>query len=93
MFSLARCLLVSGIALCVPITAFAQSKADAGSGPTTGVVSPNDAGSGPTPGAKPNPDTTARNSRGTGDRDDVTPGPKSTGGSQPDTPAMPAQKQ
>jgi hypothetical protein len=46
MFSLAKSLLVSGIALCVPITALAQPKADAGSGPTNGATSTNDAGSG-----------------------------------------------
>jgi hypothetical protein len=54
MFSLARPLLVSAIVLSVPLTAFAQPKADAGSGPTSGATSTNDAGSGPTPGAKPN---------------------------------------
>ena len=54
MFSLARGLLISGIVLCVPFAAYAQPKADAGSGPTNGATSTNDAGSGPTPGAKPN---------------------------------------
>jgi hypothetical protein len=54
MFSFARTLLVSGIVLSVPLAAYAQPKADAGSGPTNGATSTNDAGSGPTPGAKPN---------------------------------------
>jgi hypothetical protein len=67
--------------------AFAQLTADAGSGPTSGAASANDAGSGPTKGAKPITDSSAdmkldgatENSAG------ATPGPKSTGGSQPVT--------
>lgn len=58
MFSLSRILLVPAIALGVSAPAFAQSKADAGSGPTSGAVSTNDAGSGPTKGAKPNTGST-----------------------------------
>ena len=63
MFVLGRCLLITAVALAVPYTAFAQSKGDAGSGPTNGATSTNDAGSGPTPGAKPN--TGAADSTGT----------------------------
>lgn len=53
MFSLAKGLPVSGIILCVPVAAYAQPKADAGSDPTNGATSTNGAGSRPTPGAKP----------------------------------------
>jgi hypothetical protein len=49
MLTLARGLLLSGIALCVPFAVHAQQpKADAGGAPKM----TNDAGSGPTPGAK-----------------------------------------
>jgi hypothetical protein len=98
--SLGRNLLTCVIALGIATPAFAQPKADAGSGPTNGAVSTNDAGSGPTKGAKPNTGSTAaNNSNGSADNSasensaGVTPGPKSTGGSQPVTPAMPEKKQ
>ena len=94
MFSSNRGLLTLVIALGFAAPAFAQPKADAGSGPTSGAVSTNDAGSGPTQGAKPNAaSTAASNSSGSTERADVTPGPKSTGGSQPVTPAVPDKKQ
>ena len=59
MSSLGKSLLVLVIAIGLSGSAFAQPKADAGSGPTSGAASPNDAGSGPTKGAKPNTDATA----------------------------------
>ena len=92
---LGRSFLTSVIALALSAPAFAQTKADAGSGPTSGAVSTNDAGSGPTKGAKPNiGSTAASNSSGSTENSaGVTPGPKSTGGSQPVTPAMPEKKQ
>jgi hypothetical protein len=97
--SLSRSLATCVIALGLSSPAFAQPKADAGSGPTSGATTTNDAGSGPTQGAKPNSGSTAANtsngSAGNSDSDNsagVTPGPKSTGGSQPVTPATP-QKQ
>jgi hypothetical protein len=91
---LGRSLLTFVIALGLSTPAVAQQKADAGSGPTKGAVSTDDAGSGPTKGVKPNtgssadlnPNGSTQNSAG------VTPGPKSTGGSQPVTPAMPEKK-
>ena len=96
---LGRGFLISVIAFALSAPAVAQTKADAGSGPTRGAVSTNDAGSGPTKGAKPNTGSTAAsNSSGsTGNRTSensagVTPGPKSTGGSQPVTPATPEKK-
>jgi hypothetical protein len=71
--------------------ALAQPKADAGAGPTRGAAPANDAGSGPTNGAKP--DTTVSDSAGSTENSaGVTPGPKSTGGSQPTTPATPEKK-
>jgi hypothetical protein len=83
---------VIGLGLSVP--AFAQPKADAGSGPTKGALSTDDAGSGPTNGAKPNADTTATETKdSTANSAGVTPGPKSTGGSQPVTPITPEKKQ
>jgi hypothetical protein len=88
MSPLSRTLLISAIALSLPELASAQPKADAGSGPTSGATSANDAGSGPTKGAEPNVGSSASNSR-----PDVTPGPKSTGGSQPATPATTHKKQ
>jgi hypothetical protein len=93
--SLGRSLLTCVIALGLSAPAFAQPKADAGSGPTNGAVSTNDAGSGPTKGAKPNSSSTsASNSNNSvGNSAGVTPGPKSTGGSQPVAPAMPEKKQ
>jgi hypothetical protein len=94
MFTLARYMLVSGIALCVPFAAYAQTKMDAGSGPTNGATSTTDAGSGPTKGAKPNSDTAAASNSDSSTENSagVTPGPKSTGGAQPVTPAMPEKK-
>jgi hypothetical protein len=68
MFTLARYLLISGIALGVPFAAHAQSK-DADTKPKM----TNDAGSGPTPGAKP--DT------GKADSTSVPTGPNSPEGS------------
>jgi hypothetical protein len=95
MTSFGRSLLISVIALGLSTPAFAQPKGDAGSGPTSGTTSTNDAGSGPTNGAKPNTSTTAASdSNGSTDNSaGVTPGPKSTGGSQPVTPATPEKKQ
>lgn len=88
------------IALGLSAPAFAQPKADAGSGPTNGAVSTNDAGSGPTKGAKPKTGSTAAsnsmgsNSMGSTENSaGASPGPKSTGGSQPVTPGMPEKKQ
>jgi hypothetical protein len=81
------------IALGLAAPAFAQPKADAGSGPTSGAASANDAGSGPTKGAKPNTDATATSNGSTDNSAGVTPGPKSTGGSQPVTPITPEKKQ
>ena len=76
-------LLISAIALGLSASAFAQPKADAGSGAAKGAVSTDDAGGGPTKGAKPNTDTTAAESKdATENSAGVTPGPKSTGGAQ-----------
>ena len=87
-------LLIAAIAVGLSAPAFAQPKADAGSGPTSGATSTNDAGSGPTKGAKPNTDTNAAESKdATENSAGVTPGPKSTGGAQPVTPATPEKKQ
>ena len=74
-------LLISAIAVGLSASAFAQPKADAGSGPTKGAVSTDDAGSGPTKGAKPNTDTAAESKDATENSAGVTPGPKSTGAS------------
>ena len=79
------------VAIGVSAPAFAQSKGDAGSGPTNGAVSTNDAGSGPTAGATPKMGSTAASNSNTATQNDennagVTPGPKSTGGLQPVTP-------
>ena len=99
MSTLSRSLLTSAIVLAFSTSAFAQPKADAGSGPTNGAVSTNDAGSGPTKGAKPTSGETANNSNHSTENSNtensagVTPGPKSTGSSQPVTPAMPEKKQ
>lgn len=96
MFSLSRNLLTVAVVLGLSVPAFAQPKADAGSGPTHGAVSPNDAGSGPTKGAEKKTGSTAAASNSTGSTKNsagVTPGPKSTGGSQPVTPMTPAKKQ
>ena len=82
-------LLVSVMLFGLSASAFAQPKADAGSGPTAGSASTNDAGSGPTKGANPGAGTADSTENSAG----VTPGPKSTGGSQPVTPAMPDKKQ
>jgi hypothetical protein len=94
MSSLGKSLFISMIAIGISVPALAQPKADAGSGPTTGATSTNDAGSGPTTGSKPNSGTTTSDaSNSTENSAGVTPGPKSTGGSQPVTPAMPEKKQ
>ena len=95
MSSFGRSLLISFIALGLSTAAFAQPKGDAGSGPTSGVASTNDAGSGPTNGVKPITNTTAASdpNGSTENSAGVTPGPKSTGGSQPVTPAAPEKKQ
>ena len=72
MLTLARGLLLSGMALCVPLAAYAQQpKADVGDAPKI----TNDAGSGSTPGANPN----------TGKADSTTAptGSNAAGGSQP----------
>jgi hypothetical protein len=58
-------LLISAIAVGLSAPAFAQPKADAGSGPTKGAISTDDAGSWPTKGAKPNADKTAAESMDT----------------------------
>jgi hypothetical protein len=87
MSSLSRTLLVPAIALGLSAPAFAQPRADAGSGPTSGAISTNDAGSGPTKGAKPNTGSTA-STASSSENSDATPGPKSTGGAQPVTPGM-----
>jgi hypothetical protein len=87
-------LLISAIAVGLSAPAFAQPKADAGSGPTKGAVSTDDAGSGPTKGAKPNTDKSAAESKdATANGGGITPGPKSTGGAQPVTPITPEKKQ
>jgi hypothetical protein len=85
-------LLISLITLGLSAPAFAQPKADAGSGPTKGAVSTDDAGSGPTKGVKPNDTTAASSNDSTDNSAGVTPGPKSTGGSQPVTPITPEKK-
>ena len=83
MSSLGKRLLVLVIAIGLSGPAFAQPKADAGSGPTSGAASPNDAGSGPTKGAKPNTDAAAASNPAgsTENSAGVTPGPKSTAAS------------
>jgi hypothetical protein len=86
-----RSLLIAVIGLGLSAPAFAQPKA-AGSGPTKGAVSTDDAGSGPTNGAKPTGDPAAASDSNTENSAGVTPGPKSTGGAQPVTPAMPEKK-
>jgi hypothetical protein len=88
-------LFISVIVLGLSAPAVAQPKADAGSGPTKGAVSTDDAGSGPTKGAKPITDTTATSDSNapTDNSAGATPGPKSTGGSQPVTPITPEKKQ
>jgi hypothetical protein len=85
MSSLSRSLIISVMAIGLSGPAFAQVKADAGSGQTSGATSTNDAGSGPTEGAKPITNSTAAsNSSGSTENSaGVTPGPKSTGGSRP----------
>ena len=59
------------------------------------ATSTDDAGTGPTKGAKPNTDTnaTSNSNVSTDNSAGVTPGPKSTGGSQPVTPITPEKKQ
>jgi hypothetical protein len=95
MSSFSRSLLACVVALGLSSPAFAQPKGDAGSGPTSGATSASDAGSGPTKGAKPNSGSTTANAsnHSTENAAGVTPGPKSTGGSQPVTPATPEKKQ
>ena len=94
MSSLSTTLLAAAVAIGLSAPAFAQPKADAGSGPTSGAVTTKDAGSGPTQGAKPNADSNSvSNSNDLTDYSaGVTPGPKSTGGSQPVTPIPPEKK-
>jgi hypothetical protein len=87
-------LLLSVIAVGPSAPAFAQPKADAGSGPTKGAVSTDDAGSGPTKGPEPNTDTNSAEPKdSTENNAGATPGPKSTGGAQPVTPMTPEKKQ
>ncbi len=90
MSSLGTTFLAAAVAIGLSAPAFAQSKMDAGTGPTNGAVSTNDAGSGQTSGATPKMGSTASNSNTATQNDEnssgVTPGPKSTGGSQPVTP-------
>ena len=89
-------LILSAVVPFYQLPAFAPPKGDAGSGPTSGSTSTNDAGSGPTKGAKPelrNSTATSNSNGSTENSAGVTPGPKSTGGSQPVTPAMPEKKQ
>jgi hypothetical protein len=96
-----KAVLAAVVAVGLAAPAFAQMKGDAGSGPTNGAVSTNDAGSGPTSGATPKMGSTAANTSNTAttatQNDEnsagVTPGPKSTGGSQPVTPITPEKKQ
>jgi hypothetical protein len=94
MSSFGKGLLFSVVALGLSGPAFGQPKADAGSGPTSGAASANDAGSGPTTGANPNTNATIASdpAGSTENAAGVTPGPKSTGGSQPVTPATPEKK-
>jgi hypothetical protein len=71
MFTLAKCLLISGIAFSLPLAALAQQpKADAGGAPKM----TKDAGSGTTPGATPNTGKADSTSAPTG---------AAAGGSQP----------
>jgi hypothetical protein len=94
MFSFRGSLLISAIAVGLSAPAFAQPKADAGSGPTKGAVSTDGAGSGPTKGAKPHTDKSAAEAKdATENSAGVMPGPKSTGGAQPVTPITPEKKQ
>jgi hypothetical protein len=92
--SLGRSLLACVIALGLSAPAFAQPKADPGSGPTNGAVSTNDAGSGPTKGlSQTQLDLRQQFQQFRRKQRRRHPGPKSTGGSQPVTPAMPEKKQ
>jgi hypothetical protein len=91
MSSLSKTFLAATVAIGLSAPALAQSKSDAGSGPTKGAVSTNDAGSGPTAGATPKMGSNAAGNSSDSTQNDensagVTPGPKSTGGSQPVTP-------
>ena len=61
MSSFRTILLAALIAGSLSPSALAQTKADAGSGPTSGATSTNDAGSGPTKGATQGQDSTASN--------------------------------
>ena len=93
MSSLGTTLLAAAVAIGLSSPAFAQSKMGAGSG----AVSTNDAGTGPTSGATSKMGSTAAGNADTATQNDensagVTPGPKSTGGSQPVTPITPEKK-
>ena len=84
-------LLAAAVAIGLSGPALAQSEMDAASGPTNSAVSTSDAGSGPSSGATPKMGAaTAGNSNTATENDEnsagITPGPKSTGGSQPVTP-------
>lgn len=79
-----KALLFSMILAGLSDSALAQPKADAGSGPTRGAAQANGAGSGPINGSKAS--APADSSSSTENSAGVTPGPKSTGGSQPTTP-------
>jgi hypothetical protein len=81
--SVSRCLLISMITVGLSAPALAQAL-DQPKG---------DAGSGPTQGAKTNTGSTGDANNSTENSAGVTPGPKSTGGAQPVTPAMPEKKQ
>ena len=92
---LGKTLLVAAVAIGLSAPTLAQTnKMDAVSGPTKVAVSTTDAGSGQSAGAQPNNDSTAtgNSTDSTDNSAGVTPGPKSTGGSQPVTP-IPQKKQ
>ena len=84
-------MLIRVIALSLSAPAFAQPKADAGSGLTSGAESTSDPGSGPTDGAKPNGASTANTFSGSRDNSGAV--TKSTGGPQPVTPITPEKQQ
>jgi hypothetical protein len=92
MSSWSKGLLAAVLAFGLSSPTFAQPKADAGSGPTSGTTSTNDAGSGSTQGVKPSTSAANDSTGSTENSAGVTPGAKSTGGSQPVTPAMPEKK-
>ena len=70
MSSLGTTFLAAAVALCLSGPALAQSKMDAGSGPTSGAVSANDAGSGPTSDATPKMGSTAAGNSNTATQND-----------------------